>query len=239
MKIRISHHSKSKLLTKMTKKHFFIHLSNFSILVCLFLFSALLNAQEKIPGPFAFINAVDSEKPTFLYLNGEIYKPRGYKSGQMTYGARTWAGKKSVKVENEELGTDTISIDILPNNSPIVIAYAVESLMEDGKEKREIKLKAIPNESNKKVFSGLFASNSGNATLVVNGQKYLLEPFKLTTTTSNSTIVFHPEKTNSEPIKIIPDTPNHRIAIVYKLKDGIKKAVPFEDVSGLSSSDEF
>jgi len=223
----------------MTKKHFFVHLSNFSMLSCLFLSSAFLNAQDKIPGPFAFVNALDSEKPTFLYLNSEIYKPRGYKSGEMTYGARTWAGKKSVKVENEELGTDTISIDILPNNSPIVIAYAVERLMEDGSVKREIKLKAIPNESNKKAFSGLYASNSGNTTLLVNGQEYLLEPFNITTTTTNSTILFHPKMSNFEPTKIIPDTSNHRIAIVYKLKDGTKRAVPFEDVSGLSSSDEF
>jgi hypothetical protein len=201
-------------------------------------FSAIASAQDRAIGPFAFANALDSEKPTFVYLNGDAYKPKGYLSGQMTYGGRTWAGQVNLVAENEELGRSSIAIKITPDTAPIVIAYAHERELEDGTIKRELKLRAIqPDPSRKNNLSGLYAADTGNATLLVNRNKYLLEPFKLTTVAPQNVMAFKPQNSQQAPIELSFETPMSFIAIIYNLKNGYQSAMAFRDLSGETSKD--
>lgn len=196
------------------------------------------SAQQREIGPFAFVNALDSEKPTYVFLNGDSYKPKGYLSGQMTYGGRTWAGKVLLVAENEDLGRASLAIDIKPDSAPIVVAYVQERELEDGSTKREIKLRAIPSQASKKhSLSGMYASVTGTATLLVNSGKCLLKPFELTPVTTEKMIQLKPENSKQNPIEISLESPTHTIVFVYNLLDGSQKAVVFEDVASGDSGE--
>jgi len=209
-----------------------VHLAVVLAFVWHFALPTICLSQEKPVGPFAFVNAIDSTEPTFVYLNGDSYRPRGYSVGQMTFGARTYAGNPLVTVENKELGTASISVLITATYCPVIIAYAHVSQDSEGKTKRELKVLTIPSKAVKGgAFSAFYASNSEEVTIEANSQILKLPDKTLTRLADTRSISYRLPSDNGAVRQVSPEVPTHVILVVFDLKDGKKSVSEFEDVS--------
>jgi len=187
---------------------------------------------EKPVGPFAFVNAVDSAEPTFVYLNGDSYRPRGYSVGQMTFGARTYSGSQIIKVENKELGSDSITVPITETYCPIIIAYAHQTEGGNGEKKRQIKLTTLPSKlANNGAFSVFYASNMGQVPIEVDSQVFTVEASKLLPVADKRFISYRLPSSDGAPRRVAPEVATHIVLVIFDLKDGSQVVAEFEDVS--------
>jgi hypothetical protein len=79
-------------------------------------------SQEQQPAFFSFVNAVNSDSPTILTVNGTKMGdpfPLGYYSGGMGFVGQS----ATISIENDSLPPMRTSIPLKPDTSPIVIAY--------------------------------------------------------------------------------------------------------------------
>lgn len=103
-------------------------------------------AQEPVPSFFSFINAIPSDQPTKLTVNGtEVGAdlPLGGYTGGMGFLEKTAA----LKVENGDLKAREASIPLSAETSPIVVAFLKVTPPPPGSEeppKKEIMLAAFP-----------------------------------------------------------------------------------------------
>jgi len=216
----------------MKPKNFKIHIAVIVAFVGQFVFPAICFSEEKPVGPFAFVNAIDSKQPTFVYLNGDSYRPRGYSVGQMTFGARTYAGTQLVTVENKELGAASLSVPITTTYCPVIIAYVNVTLDGQGKTKREIKVLTIPSKlAMKGAFSAFYASNAEDVPLEINSDIVKLPNKSLTRLADTRSISYRVPPENGPVRQVSPEVPTHVILIVFDLKDGSQSVAEFEDVS--------
>jgi hypothetical protein len=207
------------------------------IRVFIYLIAALLSnlvvsfASEGEIGAFAFINAVDSEKPTFLSVNGEVYKLRGYKTGQVTTAGRLYVGPTKFTVENEELGTASLSAPVSAGEPVIIVAYVERIEREDGKVDSRLKLTRVASRpTNRMTFSAFIVSSRLDpVTLLVDSKPVVLEPQKLIELSSKGSITVSIPGTQEGGFSASPESAAHFIVLGYEKKDGSIATILFED----------
>jgi hypothetical protein len=83
---------------------------------------ALTQTAWSAPSFFCFVNAIDSEYPTVLRVNGKTIGD-AFQSGFVTGGMGFDGSSVKIDITNGESKVDGITVAISPQTSPIVIAY--------------------------------------------------------------------------------------------------------------------
>jgi hypothetical protein len=205
-------------------------LSLLMLIVC----ASSIHAQNEKLGNVGFVNAIDSEQPTFLKRNNEIYNRRGYASGQMTMGAAFPEGPTEFSVENESFGVATLGVVVSEATPCILIAYLDSKKNNDGSVVFLPKLAKLASKASKQLdVFGLYATSKADAVAVsVNGSTVNLPPLKLVPLTNKAPFTF--QAGPDQRLMNISSMASGRIVIVvFDRQEGGVSATLYEDAPTL------
>ncbi len=193
--------------------------------------SPIAHSQDRKLGSFSFVNAIDSQTPTFLLINGTSYKIPGYKPGQMTISGQLYSGITRFEVSNERLGTASISAPVGPHTPIIIIAYVERLENAEGEIQERLAIRQLDSKPSKTfTYTGYYASNSETALqLVVNSEALQVPPLTPTPLTTKGGVQIAAKGRGDSTINATPERPAHFIVIAYDRVDGEIGLALFQD----------
>jgi len=131
-------------------------------------------------GFFSLVNAVDLTTNTIVSVDGRPLRSDGLKPGIVTGGLGFIAGTHRLDATNDGCKPASLSLQLSPGSSPIVIVYAVDGKNASGQTIRELRVFAHANMAagDKKSFSLIYTGQLPSVSIAVNGQTKTLQPLK-------------------------------------------------------------
>lgn len=198
--------------------------------------SIAVKAQDEKPfaSGFNFVNAIGLDSPTMLKINGNAYRPTGYKHGAITQGGMLYEGDYIAAVENGELKPATLKFVVDRNSSPILISYIKEETSDSGVKKRELRLIRLPNrpKSTQTAFWAIMVDEEKSVTVQANNQAIVLPPMKVVKLGDSGRMEIKlPEADQSFLTrKFSPDVPGNYILFFYPTETGVKFSFLLDEV---------
>lgn len=205
-------------------------------LVLFFAFCMTLMSQEErhFGSGFNFVNAVGLETPTILKINGNPYRPFGYKQGAITQGGILYEGNYIASVENSGAKLATLTFTVDRKSSPILLSYIKEVKDGDGVDKNELRLVLLPNRPKARgsTFWAMVASEETGVSVIANEQKIDLPPLVMVPLADSGGLTLkipqtgHPEFSRS----FHPDAPGNFLIVIFPTPLGVKISFLMDEV---------
>jgi hypothetical protein len=137
--------------------------------------------QGTMHAGFGFVNAIPRETRTFLKINGNSYKQKGFVAGAFSTAGSRPLGTYTMTIENGDLKAKQHTLTIKENQTPIMIAYLEIRERKNGETEEEIEILQLPNAPKAQgfVYHAVYASNKPFCTLYIDGKPVKLESKKI------------------------------------------------------------
>jgi hypothetical protein len=184
--------------------------------VILSVFTALdLVAAQTEAGFFSIANVVNSKANTIVSVDGKPLRPDGIKPVKVTGGLGFPVGAHRIEATNTDWKPVSMSIELTPLVSPIVIVYSLEIRSASGQVARELRLFSRANHPspNGKTFGVIYAGSLPAVDVSLNGQPKSLKP--LQELTLNNTASVAVAQNNQQVANFSPDIPGSYLVILF------------------------
>ena len=147
-------------------------------------------AQTSQAGFFSIVNAVSLQTNTVVSVDGKSLRPDGLKPGKVTGGLGFPAGSHRVDATNSDCKPSSLSLQLSPSASPLLIIYSLESRNTSGQIAHELRLFSRPNSppSNRKALFAIYAGQSASRVISFNGQPMTLQPLREVSLANTSSV---------------------------------------------------
>jgi hypothetical protein len=181
-----------------------------------------LYSENDALGSFTFINAIDSKDPTFVLINGNSYKIPGYMPGQMTISAQLYSGITNFQVNNNAIGSTSISLKVGPKTPIILVAFVEKSQKENGEEVEKIVLKELQSMNSKNYITSAIYVTSSDEPLVleVNSENKMLPPMTKKAISDQASLNLRVNNRPSRTINAALDRVGHYVVVAFDKNDG-------------------
>jgi len=180
-------------------------------------------------GFFSLVNAVDLATNTIVSVDGRPLRPDGLKPGIVTGGLGFIAGTHRLDATNDGCKPVSLSLQLSPGSSPIVIVYAVDGKNASGQAIRELRLFSHANmpAGDKKNFSLVYTGQLPLVSVAVNGQGKTLQPLKESALPSLTSVKI---EQNNQPIgQFSPNDAGNYLIILFGNQPQLK-AILADDI---------
>lgn len=200
----------------------------------LFWYAGAARGEDQTYGNVGFVNAIDSDQPTYLKRNGELYNLRGYGSGQMTMGAAFPVGAAEFSIENATFGSASLGVDVSQTAPLILIGYLAIEKKRDGTNDLVPKMVKLASKASKQLnVVGLYASSNTNTVSVsLDGKSVSLPPWKLVPLTSKAPFTFQAGP-DQRVMNISSMASGRIIVVVFDRRNEGLRATLYEDSPSL------
>ncbi|MEY2484477.1 MAG: hypothetical protein QOH39_125 [Verrucomicrobiota bacterium] len=186
-------------------------------------------AQDQKAGFFSVVNAVNLPTSTLVSVDGKPLRPDGLKPGKVTGGLGFATGAHRVDATNSNCKPSSVSLELSPSASPILISYMVETKTQAGEVVRELRLFPAQNAAatTTKSFFALYAGQTPSRTVSFNGHAFTLQPLqKISLGTASSVSVVE----NGQPVgNFAADTAGNYLVVLFDKGSGLG-AVMADDI---------
>ncbi len=166
-------------------------------------------------GFFSIANVVSSKTNTIVSVDGKQLRPDGIKPAKVTGGLGFPAGRHRLDASNANWKPVSMSIDLSPSVSPIVIVYSIEVQAPGGQVSRELRLFSRPSHpaAEGKTFGVLYVGSLPAVDISLNGQTRSLKPLQEVTVNNVSSLTV--SQNSQEVAKFSPDIPGSYVVILF------------------------
>jgi hypothetical protein len=204
--------------------------------VLLFLLSLLWFGQlrqvlsQTEAGFFSLANVVNSKTNTIVSVDGKPLRPDGIKPAKVTGGLGFPVGSHRIDATNMNFKPISMSIDLSPSVSPIVIVYSVEVRGPTGQVTRELRLLSRQNRppSGGKTFGVIYAGSLPTVAVSLNGQPKTLRPLQEEVLGKISSVTV--AQNNQQFASFSPDEAGNYLVILFDSEASHLGATLAEDI---------
>lgn len=166
-------------------------------------------------GFFSIANVVNSKTNTIVLVDGKPLRADGIKPAKVTGGLGFPVGAHRIDATNSYWKPISMSIDLSPSVSPIVIVYSVEIKAPGGQIALELRLFSRPNHptADAKTFGIIYAGSLPTVDVSLNGQPKSLKPLQEITLSNVPSVAV--AQNNQQVANFSPDIPGSYLVILF------------------------